>query len=53
MENLHLSYDEVLDRIPYRNLVLMQKDKLHVVYGDKVEETGARGMMNRKNVIRK
>lgn len=52
MESLHLTYDEVVDRIPYRDLVLMQKDKLHVVYGDTVEEVGARGMMERKNVIR-
>ena len=25
MENLHLSYDEVVNKIPYRNLVIMQK----------------------------
>lgn len=28
MENLHLSYKEVFEVIPYRNLVIMQKDKL-------------------------
>lgn len=38
MENLHLSYDEVVNKIPYRNLVIMQKDKLHTVYGDVVQE---------------
>ncbi|MCE8612749.1 hypothetical protein J8L08_14570 [Bacteroides fragilis] len=38
MENLHLSYDEVVYKIPYRNLVIMQKDKLHTVYGDVMEE---------------
>lgn len=38
MENLHLSYDEVVNKIPYRNLVVMQKDKLHTVYGDVVQE---------------
>lgn len=27
-ESLHLSYHEVLDEIPYRNLIIMQKDKL-------------------------
>lgn len=34
MENLHLSYDEVVYKIPYRNLVIMQKDKLHTIYGE-------------------
>lgn len=38
MENLHLSYDEVVYNIPYRNMVIMQKDKLHIVYGDVMEE---------------
>ena len=38
MENLHLSYNEVVDVIPYRNLVIMQKDKLHVVYGEVMKE---------------
>ena len=53
MEGLHLTYDEVMDGIPYRNLILMQKDKVHVVYGDKIEEKTARSMMARKRVIRK
>ena len=53
MENLHLSYDEVVRKIPYRNLVMMQRDKLHVVYGDKIEEVSARSMAGRKNIIRK
>ena len=38
MENLHLTYDEVLDRIPYRYLLLMARDKQHVAYGDVWEE---------------
>jgi hypothetical protein len=33
-----LSYDEVVYKIPYRNLVMMQKDKLRVVYGDVKKE---------------
>lgn len=53
MENLHLSYDEVVYRIPYRNLLVMQRDKLHVVYGGKVEIVSARSMMDRKNLIKK
>lgn len=51
MENLHLSYDDVVYRIPYRNLLIMQKDKLHVVYGDKIENVTARSMCGRKNII--
>lgn len=31
-ESLHLTYDEVLDKIPYRNLIIMQKDKLRTLY---------------------
>lgn len=53
MDSLHLTYDEVVHKIPYRNLVVMQRDKLHVVYGDKVETVSARSMMGRKNVISK
>lgn len=53
MENLHLSYSEVMDVIPYRNLVIMQKDKLHAVYGDKIEEVDARSLASRKKIISK
>ena len=38
MENLHLSYNEVFEVIPYRNLLIMQKDKLHTVYGEVMKE---------------
>lgn len=38
MENLHLSYDEVVYKIPYRNLVIMQKDKLRVAYNGVLKE---------------
>jgi hypothetical protein len=31
-ESLHLTYDEVFDKIPYRNLIIMQKDKLRPLY---------------------
>lgn len=34
IEHLHLSYREVYEVIPYRRLLLMQKDKLHLVYGE-------------------
>lgn len=31
-EALNLTYHEVLDEIPYRNLIIMQKDKLRPLY---------------------
>lgn len=31
-EYLNLSYDEVFDKIPYRNLIIMQKDKIRTLY---------------------
>lgn len=40
MDNLHLSYREVTQEIPYRVLVIMQKDKLRVAYGDVMREVG-------------
>lgn len=33
MESLHLTYEEVLDGIPYRTLLIMSKDKLRVATG--------------------
>lgn len=49
MENLHLSYDEVMYRIPYRNLVIMQKDKLHVCYGEVMQEVSFEEYFKVKN----
>lgn len=34
MDSLHLSYTEVVREIPYRNLLLMAKDKQRVAYGE-------------------
>lgn len=48
METLHLSYKEVLE-IPYRNLIIMSRDKLHVVYGTKVRKMTGREMLALKN----
>ena len=31
-EALNLTYHEVLDEIPYRNLIIMQKDKLRALH---------------------
>lgn len=41
METLHLSYEQVLDGIPYRNLLIMSRDKLRVATGDVVREMNA------------
>lgn len=38
MENLHLSYAEVVEVFPYRYMLLMAKDKQHVAYGEVWEE---------------
>lgn len=49
MENLHLTYTEVLEVIPYRNLVIMQKDKLHTTSGEVMKEVSDAEMFkNRK-----
>lgn len=42
MEELHISYHEAIYEIPYRNILLMQKDKLHEVHGDIIKKTDAR-----------
>jgi len=48
MESLHLTYNEVVNEIPYRNLVIMQKDKLHVCYGTKVNKVSGKEMAARR-----
>lgn len=48
MENLHLSYNEVVNVIPYRNMVIMQKDKLHTVFGDVTKEVADSEMFGGK-----
>ena len=47
-ENLGLSYEEIVREIPYRNLVLMQRDKLHVVCGTKVKKVNGKEMASRR-----
>ena len=47
METLKLTYNEIVYRIPYRNLLLMQKDILHQVTGDLIIERGGRYLLNR------
>lgn len=38
IEDLHLSYDEVVNKIPYRNLLIMKKDKMRLATGDVVKK---------------
>lgn len=48
MDNLHLTYDEVLEKIPYRHLVIMQKDKQHESLGEIEREVSDEEMFNGK-----
>ena len=48
MENLHLTYKEVLEEIPYRNLVIMQKDKQRMASGDVMQEVSDEEFFNGK-----
>ena len=48
MDSLHLTYDEVVNQIPYRNLIIMQKDKQHEVFGDVVKKISGKELANRR-----
>lgn len=48
MESIHLSYKEVFEIIPYRNLVIMQKDKLHEVHGEIIKKTSGKELAARR-----
>lgn len=48
MDSLNLSYKEVVYEIPYRNLLIMQKDKSRVCYGKKVVKTTGKSMAARR-----
>lgn len=49
-ESLGFSYDEIVRRIPYQSLVVMQMDKLQVRSGDvpEVQVMTGREMLGRK-----
>lgn len=53
MESLGLSYDEVVYKIPYRNLLVMSKDKLRTCTGVKVQKTTGKDMAARRKEILK
>lgn len=48
MDNLKLSYTEVMN-MPYLRLLLMNKDKMRVASGKKVNMTSGKDMMKRRN----
>ncbi len=48
IETLALSYEEVVYKIPYRNLLIMQKDKLHPCTGTKVKRVSGKDMAARR-----
>ena len=48
VESLHLSYDEVVNVIPYRVLQLMMRDKPHEATGTVVKKTSGRDMAARR-----
>nr|DAI70930.1 MAG TPA: hypothetical protein [Caudoviricetes sp.] len=48
VDTLHLSYTEVFEVIPYRNLLMMQRDKLHTVSGQKVKKISGKELANRR-----
>lgn len=48
IETLHLSYEEVVYKIPYRNLLIMQKDKLRPCTGVKINRTTGKEMAARR-----
>lgn len=52
MDNLHLSYEDVVYRIPYRNLVIMHRDKMHVVHGTKINKVSGKSMAERRMKMR-
>ncbi|ROT06798.1 hypothetical protein EEL33_08495 [Muribaculaceae bacterium Isolate-037 (Harlan)] len=48
MEALGLTYDEVVHKIPFRNLLVMQRDKIHPLTGVKVNKTTGKEMAERR-----
>lgn len=50
MEDLGMSYREVVDEVPYMLLMAMRADKPHLITGDLVERTVVSGkeLMRRK-----
>lgn len=52
MDGLHLTYAEVVDTIPYRNLLIMAKDKQHIATGDVYREVSEEEFFGGRNVFK-
>lgn len=52
MDGLHLTYTEVVDIIPYRNLLLMAKDKQHIATGEVMREVSEEEFFGGKKVFK-
>lgn len=52
MDGLHLTYTEVVDTIPYRNLLIMAKDKQHIATGEVMREVSEEEFFGGKNVFK-
>lgn len=52
MENLHLTYPEVLDVVPYRDLLIMSRDKTHVVFGTLVKKVSGKERLAQMRAMR-
>lgn len=51
IDTLHLTYEEVWEKIPYRNLLLMTKDKMHTADAENIitKTSGKEAMQRRMN----
>lgn len=48
MENLHLTYREVMEVIPYRNILAMQQDKLRESTGELTQKSSSHDVIGNK-----
>lgn len=48
METLHLTYEEVRYKIPYRDLIIMQMDKQHIASDDTMVEVDEKEFFQKK-----
>ena len=52
MDGLHLTFTEVVDTIPYRNLLIMAKDKQHSATGEVMREVSEEEFFGGNNVFK-
>ncbi len=53
IDSLNLTYAEVVYEIPFRNLLIMQKDKQRPCYGTKIQKSSGKDMAARRRQNRK